>query len=204
MTKTVDTRQRELLDSWQTVASQHTTGRGFDFSEQRHTALLGKRVDAFLANPTERTFEAFWSTDAFRDAVMGGPSLVRNHWQSVEDFAAFVASISDAETYDPAWEENFVTGSITREVYGRLHPEREPILSGDACQGLRQFGYGTIHSFEEGRDAVNEFRTDYEEVVGHVTAGTDHEVPLWDEIEMFLHLVHVLDDAEDFATLVDD
>lgn len=84
-----------------------------------------------------------------------------------------------------------------------MHPEREPILSGDACQGLRQFGYGTIHSFEEGRAAMAEFRTDYEEIIGHATGGTDHEVPLWDEIELFLHLVHVLDD-DDFSQLVDD
>lgn len=203
MTKSADTRQRELLNDWADLASQHTSGQEFDFSEQRHTARLHDRIDAFLSNPTERTFEAFWSTDTFRGAVMGGPSLVRKHWESVEDFAAFVSTIRDAETYDPSWEENFITGSMIWEVYGRSHPEREPILSGDACQGLRRFGYGTVHSFEEGREAMLEFRADYEEIVGHATAGTDHEVPLWDEIETFLHLVHVLDDS-DFAKLVDE
>lgn len=197
MTTTVDSRQRELLEAWHETASTSDSGQEFDFTDQRHTALLQKRVDAFIANPNESTFEAFWSPEAFRGAVMGGPSLVRKSWESVEEFAAFVKSIRDAEEYDPSWEENFITGSMVWELYGRLHPEREPILSGDACQGLRTFGHNTIRSFEDGRKPMDEFREEYEAVVGHATAGTDHEVPLWDEIEMFLHLVHVTD--EDIA-----
>lgn len=112
MTRTVDTRQRQLLDGWEAVASQYTSGRGFDFSEDRHTERLETRLDAFLTDPNERTFEAFWSPETFRGAVMGGPSLVRKSWESVEDFAAFAASIRDADAYDPTWEDNFVTGSM--------------------------------------------------------------------------------------------
>lgn len=200
MSDTSGARQRELLEAWATTARTNDHGQEFDFTESRHTHQLEQRSAAFVENPTERTFEALWSPEAFRGAVMGGVALVRNSWESIDAFAAFVRSIREADAYDTAWEENFVTSSMVWELYGRLHPEREPILSGNACQTLHNFGYGTGHTFADTREKMLEFREQYESVVGHATAGTDHEVPLWDEIEMFLHVVHVLDD-ESIAAL---
>jgi len=202
MTETLDPRQRDMLSAWRAAASTTATGPDFDLTSDRHTARLKERVEAFVDNPTDRTFETLWSSSTFRGAVVGGPAVVRRSWESVEEFAAFIAEIRDADSYDPDWEEQFVTASMVWELYGRLHPERDPIVSGDACQGLRAFGYETIHSFEDGREAMVTFREDYESVVGHATAGTDHEVPLWDEIETFLHLVHVHDDASVLEDLV--
>jgi hypothetical protein len=194
-------RQRELLDAWRTTANERASGREFDFTERRHTTRLHDRLDTFLEEPTEDAFESVWMPETLRGAVVGGPGMVLRSWDSIQDLASFLRTVRDAEDYDERWTERFVSDSVVWELYGRLHPEREPILSGDACRALQDFGYGTIRTFAEGTDAMQSFRADYEAVVGHATAGTDHEVPLSEEIETFLHLVHVLGDDQLLETL---
>jgi hypothetical protein len=202
MSKRPDRRQRDRLDAWRETAHEHASGREFDFTDRRHTVRLRERLRAFLDDPSEATLGPLWTTDSLRGAT-GRPRTLVREWDSPEALAAFLRSVRDAEGYDSRWEEAFVSSTVVWELYGRLHPEREPILSGNACRGLQDFGYGTIRTFEAGREAAFAFRADYEAVVGHATAGTDHEVTLFEEIEAFLHLFHVLDDQQLDETLAD-
>lgn len=202
MSKQLDGRQRELLGAWGETAHERASGLEFDFTDCRHTSRLHECLEAFLDNPSEATLGPLWTTDTLR-GVVGRPKMLVREWDSPEALAAFLRSVRDAETYDSDWEETFVSSSVVWELYGRLHPAREPILSGNACRGLQDFDYGTIRTFEGGREAMESFREDYEDVVGHATAGTDHEVPIFEEMEAFLHRFHVLDDEQFDGTLAD-
>jgi hypothetical protein len=200
MSKRLGRNQRDRLVAWRETAHEQARGLEFDFTERRHTVQLRECLDAFLDDPSEARLGPLWSTNTLR-GVVGRPKMLVRAWDSPEALATFLRTVRDAETYDSSWEETFVSSSVVWELYGRLHPERDPILSGNACRGLQAFGYGTIRTFEDGREAMESFRADYEDVVGHATAGTDHEVPLFEEIESFLHLFHVLDDQQLDETL---
>jgi hypothetical protein len=191
-----DRRQRDLLDAWRETAHARASGPEFDFTDRRHSVQLRRALEGFLDDPSEATLGPLWTTDTLRAAVVGTPKMLVRAWDSPEALASFLRTVRDAEDYDDDWEETFVSSSAAWELYGRLHPEREPILTGNACRGLQDFGYGTIRTFADGYEAMESFREDYEAAVGHVTADTDHEVTIYEEMEAFLHRYHVLDDEE--------
>lgn len=201
MSKRLDRGQRNRLEAWRETAHERASGQEFDFTEGRHTVRLHECLEAFFDDPSEATLGPLWTTDTLR-GVVGRPKMLVREWDSPEALATFLRSVRDAETYDSSWEETFVSSSVVWELYGRLHPSREPILSGNACRGLQAFGYGTIRTFEDGREVMESFRADYEDIVGHATAGTDHEVPIFEEMENFLHLYHVLGDEQLDETLL--
>ena len=140
-----------------------------------------------------------WQSELIRGAAYGGSNAVLNNWnQPIDALAEFIRDIRDATSYDPSWEREvpeYVIPAV-REFYGRCDPETRPILSPATQRGLSMFGYGTVESFSDAVKDLNEFQEQYCEQIGHVTAGTDHEVAISEEIEQFLNLVSASDEAE--------
>lgn len=54
---------------------------------------------------------------------------------------------------------------------------------------LRSLGYDNVGTPDAVVTAISEFTEDYESVVGHVSAGTSYEVPLYAEVDEFFKLV---------------
>jgi hypothetical protein len=61
--------------------------------------------------------------------------------------------------------------------------------------GLDDFGFDKPTSYRD-RDGYEAFADAYDAVVGHATAGTDHEVPWHFEIEQFLVMLGTTDRVE--------
>ncbi|MFC5973952.1 hypothetical protein ACFPYI_21745 [Halomarina salina] len=187
-------RRRALLTAWGRYIESHSTGPGIDCGAENRTVLTQQAAGEFINNPSEERFRALWDRDIIADAVMGGPDLVLNRWdESMDALGDLVRAIDEAGEYHSSWADVFNRRG-SWELYGRLNPEQAPILSSECLRGLNEMGYGRVTAREEAVDAWNAFESDYSAVVGHATAGTDHEVPLAHEMSEFLIFIAENDD----------
>ncbi|MFB6156345.1 MAG: hypothetical protein ABEJ34_00695 [Haloferacaceae archaeon] len=197
-------RHETLIDAWASTVRTSASGRNYDFTAPTRTDLLRDRVDRFLASPSGERFGAFWSPDVIRNATYGGPDAVLDNWsRPMEELTGLVRTVRDAESYDPGWERQLpdVVTPALWELYGRLDPSERPVLDSWVRRALPLFGVASPGTHAEGVERLEAFRERYERRVGHVTAGTDHEVPLYDEIEQFLYAAVTLDEAALRGTL---
>ena len=182
-------RRQALLDAWRDYASATPASEFHQFSSENRHERVTRRLDEFLTEPTEDNFEALWTPDVLRDAVIGGPALVLKNWGgSIDDLAALFEEMQQADAYDPDWEDNFVATSVLWELYGQMKPQSRPILSGAVLSGLDALGFKRPKSYQD-CGGYDRFASAYDDIVGHATAGTDHEVPWHFEIEQFLAFV---------------
>ncbi|EJN57786.1 hypothetical protein HSB1_38710 [Halogranum salarium B-1] len=122
------------------------------------------------------------------DAFFRPHSLVVKQFDSVTDLAATIEEMNTAETYDSVWESKFLATPCW-ELYGRLHPEREPIVNSECSVGLKKMGFDKPRSYAMAREQWATFEEVYKAEIGYVTAGTAHEVPLSHEMSEFLEFV---------------
>lgn len=186
------TKKQRILDIWSDVISQSPSGTTLDITEEDKRDVIEERVDAFLESPSPERFETMWRTGyAARQVV--APTPIPEKWEangrSMDDLVELVQTMRTAETYDPSWEEALSAPGSTREFFGWLHAESQPILNSHLLNTLEFFNISdhspTDSSFSEQQAAYEAFREVYETVVGHATAGTEWEVPLNVEIYYF-------------------
>jgi hypothetical protein len=196
----VGPRRSALLDAWRRYAGSTREGPFHDFGSENRYQRVHQTLREFLDMPTEEAFEALWTREVLRDAVMGGPELVLTRWPgSIEELADRLRQMRDADEYDPAWEREFITKTAVREAYGYMDPETRPILSSSVTSGLDALGFPKPTSYVD-RDGYDVFAEAYQDIVGHATQDTEHEVPWYFEIEQFL----VLLGSEDRTAVLDE
>jgi hypothetical protein len=192
-------RHTDSLNAWARTISTSPAGDYYDFTAPTRTTKLQERVTDFLAFPNEDSFADVWSRDVLRNAVYGGPSVVLNNWdRSVESLAPLLAKIERADAYDPTWTEEF-SPLVRRgfwELYGRLDPVNRPILNNWVRQSFSEFGLSVPDSHADCAAHAKELREAYEAEVGHVTAGTEYEVPVYEELEQFCYAIETVPEAE--------
>lgn len=197
-------RREAVLEAWGELVADRASGPGFDFGGENRTVLTQERVGSFVADPTERAFEALWSEDVLGDSVMGGVSAVlERHDGSLSAVAETLAEMRGAAAYDEAWESRFLVPGVVWELFGRLHPESAPIVNSTCVTGLSRMGFERPTSYEAVRSVWGAFGDVYESVVGHGTAGTEHEVSLHHEMSEFLWFV-VRTDSDEVEAMLND
>ncbi|WP_394743097.1 AAA family ATPase [Natronococcus roseus] len=100
-----------------------------------------------------------------------------------------------SDTYNPEWEEKLSSKRPMREFFGWLHVDSQPIIDMRTIRGLVFFDTAESvdrlkkQEFADQRERFSGFKSIYQEVVGHATEGTDHELPL--NLEIYLLFVAV-------------
>lgn len=188
-TKKLGPLRSELLETWGNHAKTVPTGEYHDFGPSNRNIRVNQRLETFIQQPSETTFRDLWSPDALRDAVVGGPSLALKDWSgTMDELADQFREMQLADQYNPHWEKDFTVKTAIWELYGNMDPATRPILNSTVNSGLTSFGFDKPDSYSE-RDGYEAFLRTYEDVVGHATKGTDHEVPRHIEIEQFLAML---------------
>lgn len=196
MTSEIGGRREALLVGWKSLVSDRPAGEEFDFTDTNRTVQTQQHVHDFLQSPDRETFNQLWTIDVLADAVIGGPEPVIKKHGSVEELAKKIREMSHTDEYDPNWESDFLTSSVVRELYGRLHPEEAPIINSTCKSGLSEFGFSVPTTYSEFESVWFDFAEIYDELVGHGTAGLPHEVPLNHEMSEFLWFIAAMDDEE--------
>lgn len=196
MVTDLGSRRRALLEAWGTLIKTEASGLNFDMTDENRTITTQRRVEQFLQAPTVERFEELWQVGVLGDSVMGGPKPVIDRHNSIEGVAETLQEINEATSYNPAWEARFLVPSVVWELYGRLHPEREPILNSTCAAGLSEMGFARPSDFESVQREWAAFKEVYKSVVGHATSGTQHAVPLHHEMNEFLWFISATDDDD--------
>jgi len=104
--------------------------------------------------------------------------------------------MDDAEEFDPTWVDR-ISGSGDAwglyELFGRLHGGQKPIASLEAKQALETLGYAVDGGPHSVATAIDRFKAEYTESVGHASAGTEYELPIYAEIDEFFKLIETAD-----------
>lgn len=197
------TRRHALLNTWGTLIETESSGKHFDMTDENRTVTTQRRVEQFLQTPTVEQFEELWQVTVLGDSVMGGTQPVLDRHDSIEVVAETIQTIKEATAYDPDWEARFLVAPVVWEMYGRLHPDREPILNSTCAGGLADMGFARPREFEGVQREWTAFKEVYESTVGHAIAGTPHEVPLHHEMSEFLWFISMCGDDELQSVLQD-
>ena len=208
--------QEEILRKWGQVANQYERAIHFKLSKECYRGLKSG-VKTFLDDPNEKTFREFWNQDMLWAAQMGGNAKnVLNKWErngkTIPELQKLIKEVYDSNKYNEDWEQALGAHSTLRELYGKLHIEEYPMQNSCANYGLEFFGYKPQQSYADFQKVFKEFKNGYQEVVGHATKDTDHEVPINFEIDQLFNVIHKVEwgdlekednvDARDFYELV--
>ena len=192
---------QSMLAGWKSAVSAGPDGTGFDFTESNRTAVCHRRVESFLDSPSADSFRQLWSEDALVNYWMPNAGAILNGDEdTIEELASLVDDVREAEAYDPDWE-SIVDGPGLWELYGRLHADREPIPTHHAREALGRFRYEQHETRTEQCAEIERFREEYERRAGHVTAGTEYEVPIHVELDALFTLVATVDRVDVNAEL---
>ena len=201
--------QRDILEQWRVVVQTSPSGAEFDLERHNRTEVITERADEFIAHPTTERFEAMWNQ--MHSAIQGGQaSRMLNKWSgSIDELAALIREIRDADQYDARWEETLGGKTTVRELFGSLHIDDHPILNAASTHGLSFFGYDEPSSYAEGEQYYAEFLATYKRIVGHATRDADHgiTVPILFEIDQLFNVIDKVDEqsieAESSETAID-
>ena len=183
---------QKILEVWKQVASETMSARHFNLDKKYTPTEAREQAEAFVANPDQESFEAFWNP--LNSAQRGGSAQkIYEKWKdggrTDAELADLIREILAAEEYNPSWQGELGARRTLWELFGFLHIEEYPIINGCAENGLSFFGYDCPSDYAGCADVFDEFRTVYESIVGHATAGTDHEVPINFEIDQLLNVI---------------
>ena len=198
--------QKAVLNQWKSVAEQHEGGRQFHLLEHYNPAETRSKAETFIAEPTEDHFIALWE-DLHSAQRSGAPSIIYQKWhengKSNEELADFIEEIYQATQYDYHWESQLGARKTLWELYGILHIEDSPIVNNSVIAGLKFFNYPSPNSYTVGKEVFQAFAAQYREIVGHATAGTDHEVPINIEIDQLFNVIHKVRPGDEEAETID-
>lgn len=186
-------RQRELLEGWRTTVRASPTGIGYDLTAPDPRIALEAALDDVRAEPTSDIFADLWAT--LRRTTTAYAYVIGKWPESIADLAAFLAEVSDAEAWDPEWTDVLRSPTWLFEVFTRTHDEL-PVVDTQTQTYLRRFGIRVDDDFRSNLNGMRRLQRAYEAVVGHVTAGTDYEVPVTRELDELFALLHAFPKAE--------
>jgi len=190
---------REILEHWKQVVEKTVRAPHFRFDKEYTPDEARKRAEDFATNPTESSFELLW--DPLNAAQRRGAAAnIYEKWhesgQTDAELADLIAEIHQADSYDSTWQGELGARKTLWELFGFLHIEEYPIINSCAQNGLAFFGYDCPGNYEGSVAEFNEFRTTYEAIVGHATAGTDHEVPINFEIDQLFNVIDKVTESD--------
>lgn len=189
MTIELGRRATQLLQAWGAVAGDHPTGRGYDLTPPTRSETYQNRLDAFVEDPTESTFENLWNPEVLAAAGDWPSGILLNLWTgSLEDLAELFDEIRTADRYHPGWEDRVSWSSVIPELYTRTE-SGDPIVSEQARDGLKKLGIQTTTGFASRREQLVAFQRCYLEHAGHVTASNSDSIPVVAEIDQFFAFV---------------
>ncbi|SIS21090.1 hypothetical protein SAMN05421752_1323 [Natronorubrum thiooxidans] len=185
-------RQVQILRLWKQVAQDNSSAHHFHFEREYTPEESRSRAKEFITTPSEQTFKTLW--DPMWSAQRSGTANTiykkwHDHGQTDKELASLIKEILHADHYDASWQGELGARRTLWELFGFLHIEEYPIINGYAERGLSFFGYDCPSDYEGCANVFSEFRTAYESVVGHATAGTEHEVPVNFEIDQLLNVI---------------
>jgi hypothetical protein len=206
--------QEEILRKWGQVANRYERAIHFKLSKEGYMGLK-RGVETFLDDPNEKTFEEFWNR-LWAAKMGGGAKNILNKWEqngkTIPELRKLIKEVYDSNEYNQDWEQALGARSTLRELYGKLHIEEYPTQNNCDNYGLEFFGYKLQQSYADFQKVFKEFKNGYQEVVGHATKDTDHEVPINFEIDQLFNIIHKVEwghlgkednvDARDFYELV--
>ncbi len=184
-----------ILHNWGAAIETEATGDYFAFvgDDAHDPSGVGSLVEEFLQAPSGETFSAFWD-ELSSAARAGSATAILEKWadagKSLDELAGLIEDIRDAATYNKQWEEELGAKRTVWELYGLLHIEDAPLMTGRTHSGLELFGYPTPDEYSELRDRFEDFKLDYLEHCGHRTEETSHSVPLNIEIDQLFRVIH--------------
>jgi hypothetical protein len=104
--------------------------------------------------------------------------------------------MTTANEFDSTWVDR-VAGAGTAwgvyELFARLQGGADPIPTLEAQSALRALGYPDVDTPSAVTTAITDFAKEYESVVGHASADTTYELPLYAEIDEFFRLIQTAD-----------
>lgn len=184
------------LTTWGEIVADGPRGPGIDFSESNRTRLCRTRLNSFLENPTVESFRELWGPETLAGYWAPNAATLLAPDDAVDSLHTLLSKIEAADEYNPAWEGRLGAAGAAwglYELYGRLHDGEEPIPSIEAKNTLNKVGYDVDDDRESVAMGIQKFSEKYESRVGHASAGTSYELPLYAEIDEFFHLVETVD-----------
>jgi hypothetical protein len=171
-------------------------GPGIDFTETNRTHLCQARFDAFLEEPTSESFRELWSPATLAGYWMPNVGTLLGPDDEVESCEILLSEMATADTFDPAWAgrlDRTENGWGLYELFRRSRGGHEPIPTVEAKKVLTKVGYDIEDTPESTAAAIEEFADRYRDVVGHASADTEYELPIYAEIDEFFRLVQTTD-----------
>ena len=183
---------RTILEKWNQVVENTASAPHFRLNRQYNPSEAIERVESFITNPSQSSFENFW--DPLHSAQRrGAAAKIYEKWheggQTDDELADLIEEIYQADSYNPTWQGELGARKTLWELFGFLHIEEYPIINSCAQNGLAFFGYDCPSDYKGSVEKFRQFRTNYESVVGHASAGTDHEVPINFEIDQLFNVI---------------
>lgn len=184
------------LTTWRELVTAGPTGPGIDFSDTNRTRRCRLRVDSFLADPSDETFRRLWSPETLGGYWRPNAAMLLRADGAIESLHALITEMDSAEQFNSSWLDQLggtADGWGFYELFGRLQGGHEPIPSIEAKQALDTLGYDVGTDRRSLVTAIETFREDYDSVVGHATARTSYEIPIYAEIDEFFRLIETAD-----------
>jgi predicted Mrr-cat superfamily restriction endonuclease/MoxR-like ATPase len=193
--------QRTLIQKWAEVAKKYTKAMHF-FLNEDHAKGISKDLAKFLAEPSDDTFKEFWS-QLYAAKQKGNATQILQKWRTnsrrINTLKNIITEIKDSKEYKLEWETELGGRGTVGELYGLLDLQNRPPANGCDRDALKFFGYRKISSTLQLHNAFEDFKKIYLGLVGHVTKGTNHEVPINLEIDQLFNVIHKVEakDIED-------
>ncbi len=190
---------REILEHWKQVVEGTASAPHFKLNGQYNPREATSRVESFITKPSRSSFEHFW--DPLHSAQRrGAAAKIYEKWheggRTDDELADLIEEIHQADSYNSAWQGELGARKTLWELFGFLHIEQYPIINSCAQNGLAFFGYDCPSDYEGSVEKFRQFRATYESIVGHASAGTDHEAPINFEIDQLFNVIDKVTESD--------
>lgn len=188
----MDPKYIELLKKWKIIANKFVSSDLFNFKRYKSEEIK-KQIETFLIDSSESNFSSFWKMDAAQRSASASSVF---HSNDITILKKVLKDMLESEKYKRDWEEIKNAKHSLWELFGRLHLDRTPPLNQCSREGLAFFGYETKGEYFDVLNKFHDFKKEYNEIIGHATKGTDHEVPLNLEIDQLFNVIDKLKEKD--------
>lgn len=179
------------LTTWEEVVTDE--GPVVDLTETNRTRLCITRFETFLEEPTADSFRALWSPETLANYWRPTAGALLGEGEEVEHLHVVLSEMDDADEFNTAWlgrTSQNSSGWGFRELFARLEGGSEPIPTSEAKEVLDGLGYDVNDNPDSVVDAILKFKQEYDRHVGHASADTPNEIPIYAEMDEFFRLVN--------------
>lgn len=196
----MDKLHQDLLTKWKLIAMNYSSNKHFDFKRYDSNEIR-KQVETFLGNPNIDTFGKFWND---MDSAQRKSKAIKVFEENkLTDLTEVLKAMLQTTNYNNEWEKLRNAKHSLWELFGRLNLEKLPPLNECSRRSLSFFGYNTNSEYADVLLKFNEFKKQYIELIGHATAGTDHETPINLEIDQLFNVIDKIETEDLDATIGD-